>query len=589
MKQNKQLPDKLRAYVLPCSLFIAGLLLFISAGAQQPKAKNAKNASTAVVKNVTTSLNTPPVALSMKEFAKTPQGAKRRQQFGKNFGVNGRDSMKIKYPDGTSLTLRMVKNPRFGNQPTNITAKIKRDKNKKPEHSTDSKGQQWTCTTDHVQLTATSTTFLNNDYSNSASHIYPGACYTFEDFYNGSYKEQTGDRNPITIVTDNPNIKGSSYVTIKDPNMGTVLDAVHKLFREATGKAATESLTYQIYQTTNDADQSMKISGGASGYGASVSASYSKGSQSNTMNFTIDAIKTLFSITTTPPEGGFFKDPKVEATPNLMVIGSVTYGIRVLANMTVTLTSQQEAIALGAAYSGFGVSANVNFKEFSSNKSVNSSINCYVVGGPGNSTITFDKKDLEKQIEKVISGATYQNAKPVKYEFYDMAGNVIGSNSATDHFAVRQCTPGTSDPRLESVFVSFLIGGDGKNNDTNYELDLYPGNVNLDKTTIMRPPVFLYNEFADGGGQVEYKPNEQITVKLLEVNKTTTLSEFTKNGGAIVLNEFPPGNDKWQNAQLNLTLNFEGGVSHQISFTNANVSEVDKRLILYFTDAFKVQ
>src|ERR1700682_646863 len=148
MEQNKQLPGKHRAYALACSLFIVGLLLFFSAGAQQPKAKNAKNAknaSTAVTKNVTTSLDTPPVALSMKEFAKTPQGAKRRQQFGKNFGANGKDSMNIKYPDGTSLKLKMVKSPRFGNQPTSITAKIKHDKNKKPEHSTDSKGQQWTC------------------------------------------------------------------------------------------------------------------------------------------------------------------------------------------------------------------------------------------------------------------------------------------------------------------------------------------------------------------------------------------------------------------------------------------------------------
>lgn len=139
-----------------------------------------------------------------------------------------------------------------------------------------------------------------------------------------------------------------------------------------------------------------------------------------------------------------------------------------------------------------------------------------------------------------MAGATYQNAKPVKYEFYDMAGDVIGSNSATDNFAVRQCAPGTDDPRLESVFVTFIIGNDGKNNDTNYELDLYPGNVNLDKTVVSTPPVFQYNEQADGGGKVEFDQNQQITNKLLEVNRSTTPSEFTKNGGAIVLNGYPP-------------------------------------------------
>jgi len=589
MKRSNQSTAIWTQCLLRFGLITGASLLLLTAVGQQKKKKKPAADSTATVSTATAMETRAPIALNMREFAKTPQGNQRKQQYGKNFGVKGRDSMEVKYPDGSSLKLKMVKSPRFANQPTNISAKIHHDKNKKPERSTDSKGQQWTCTTDHVKLTATSTTFLNNDYSSSASHIYPGACYTFEDFYNGSYKEQEGERNPITIVTDNPNVKGSSYVTINNPNMATVLNGVHQLFRESTGAASTESLTYQIYQTTNDADQSLKISGGASGYGITLNGSYSNTSKSNTMNFTIDAIKTLFSITTVPPQNGFFKDPSVENTPNLMVIGSVSYGIRVLANMTVDFTSQEQAIALGASYSGFGVSATVNFKDISSNKSVNSSINCYVVGGPGNSTLSFDKKDLEKEIEKVMAGATYQNAKPVKYEFYDMAGDVVGSNSATDDFAVRQCAPGTDDPRLESAFVTFTIGNDGKNNDTNYELDLYPGNVNLDKTVVSKPPVFRYNEQADGGGEIEFDNNQQITNKLLEVNRSTTLSEFTKNGGAIVLTEFPPGNDTWQNSQLSLTLNFEGAKPQTITYTNANVSEVNKKLILYFTGEFKVQ
>src|SRR5580700_6119883 len=108
----------------------------------------------------------------MKDYAKTPKGVARKQKY-KDTYSKGPATKEIKYPDGSTLHLKMVRNPKFGDQPTNIVAHYKgndkaNDKAKgknKEEHSTDSKGQQWTCTTDHIQLTASSTTFLNNDYS----------------------------------------------------------------------------------------------------------------------------------------------------------------------------------------------------------------------------------------------------------------------------------------------------------------------------------------------------------------------------------------------------------------------------------------
>jgi Thiol-activated cytolysin len=578
---GKKHSGKHRAYAIRCYLLPA-VLLFFSFSQAQPK----KNSGAI-------SQDGPPAAHSMKEFAKTPQGAKRQQQYGKAFGSSdkGEASKDIKYSDGTSVHLKMVKNPSFGDQPTSIMAKIKHEPKIKSDHSTDSKGQQWTCSTDHVQLSATSTTFLNNDYSSSASHIYPGACYTFADFYNGSYKEQTGERNPITIITDNTNIKGSSFIKVRDPDMGTIRNAVDNLFRETTRSSASESLTYQIYETSNDADQSIKISGGASGYGVSLNAGYSNSSQSKTINLTIDAIKTLFSINTVPPDSGFFKDPNVERTPNLMVIGSVSYGVRVLANMTVTFNSQQEEADFAASYSGFGVSANVAFDQISKSSSVSSTINCYVVGGPGNSTLSFDKKDLQKEIEKIMSGATYKNAMPVKYEFYDMAGNVVGSKSATDDFAVRQCIPGKDDPRLESVFVQFQTANDGKNGDDNYTLILWPGNDNISSNKQYGDMVFEYNQSGSAESGLEYQGNTTYSVKMESVNKPATLSQFTKHGGQLLLSIFPNGSDTWQNSVIMVTLNFEGGLgpATPIKYTNINIDQNSPHRVLYFDGNFKAQ
>lgn len=529
------------------------------------------------------------IARNMKDYAKTPQGIKRKEKYGNTYSTEPA-TKDFPYKDGSTLFLKM--SPKFGGLPPGIVPHLGDvDKKVKPDHSTDSKGQQWTCSTEHITLTATSSTFLTNDYSSAASHIYPGACYTFENFNNGSYKEQTGDRNPLTIVTDNTNIKGSSFVTVKDPNMATIRNAVDDLFRESKGPAATESLAYQIYRNLNEADQGLKISGGASGYGATLTGSFATGSQSKTVNLTIDAIKTLFSINTIPPENGFFKDPNVEVTPYLQVMGKVSYGVRILANLTATFNSQDEAAAFAASYSGFGVSADVKFSDISKNTAISSTFNGYVVGGPGNSKVSFNKKDLEKEINKIMAGATYKNAMPVSYEFYDMAGDVVGSNSATNSFAVRNCTPGSKDPRLESVTVQFQTGDDGKNATTDYTLWLYPGNVNLGVPAQKDwKLVFSFDEYDSPEGPLEYNGKTSYTVKMEGVYRPATLSEFTKNGGILVFTERPQPsnpNDIWQNVAIVMTLNFAGGQSQTITWSTINIDQNFPERILYFDGKFK--
>jgi hypothetical protein len=208
------------------------------------------------------------------------------------------------------------------------------------------------------------------------------------------------------------------------------------------------------------------------------------------------------------------------------------------------------------------------------------------VGGPGNSTLSFDKRDLEKEIDKVMAGATYKNAMPVKYEFYDMAGNVVGSNSATDTFAVRQCTPGKKDPRLESVFVTFNVGGDGKDHDSNFSLLLWPGNYDISPSKQYGDMVFQYQQALDEGGTTEYYPNASYTVEMERVNKLATLSQFTKNGGQMLFSLFPVGNDTWQNGGIEVTLNFEGMPPKKVSFENITIDQDGRHRMLYFDGTF---
>jgi len=537
------------------------------------------------------------------DFKSTPKYVSRKAKYDKNEDGSGLHK-DITYPDNSKLKLSMVKNPSFGGQATNISshAKLKSKDNKKQN------GSDWVCATNSVSLNATSTTFLNNDYSGTASHLYPGAIYTFDNFYNGSYKEQTGVRNPISLVIDNTDASGNSYITVSNPWMGTMNDGVRKLTRELPSRnAGAESFTYQVYETGNSAAQSLQVSGGASGYGITASASYGTSSSSNTINITIDATKIMYTINTYPPDSGYFKSESDEKVANQMVIGSVSYGIRVLANLTYTFSSSSEAADFKASYSGWGVSANVGLDQVSKSSNVSSTINCYVVGGPGNATMSFDKKDLEAQLKKIFAGATYQNAMPISYEFYDMAGDLVGSNSATDNFDVQACVPNTTGGHLISAYFTFTTApGSGKRGNDNYNIFLYSndptshmngqnnqfngssGNVKVD------PSIANYQT---QGQNVDYIGGQSNTVQGTinpqfgayygpKDRPDLNMDWFVKNGGLVNLHIYPDGSDTWNIQSLVLTLNFDGGISKTVTWKNISVADYSTQATLYIDGTF---
>jgi hypothetical protein len=532
-------------------------------------------------------------ALGDPAFKKTTTYAKQQTKHPKTFAETAQKD--IKYPDGSVVHLKMVKNPSFGGQGTSIKADTEKGSGKK-ESKTEN-GKQWDCATSSIKLTANSTSFLNADYATQAGYIYPGAIYTFDNFYNGSYKEQVGKRYPITLVNENPNIQGSAYVVVSDPGIAKVTNGVNKLINEMRGPAANEEFKYQVYETGNSAAQSLQISGGGSFAGFSASNKYGTSSVSNSVSLTIDATKIVYTINTAPEENGFFVDANIEKIPNLMVIGRVSYGIRVLANLTYTMNSSKEADEFKAGYSGFGGSANVTLGQMSKNASVSDTINGYVVGGPGNVTMSFDKRDLEEQLKAVFKGATYQNAKPIEYSFFDMSGDLVGSNSATDQFTQRNCVPNDNAAKLESAYITYQSGARGKDYEDHYNVSLYGGKSPTRNNyngydnypqTQDNGEAFIA-AYKTGPLNVAFGSNSSHQDQLTENRFFTnvTMDYFVKNGGLIHLHIYPNGNDTWNIGSIKLQLNFVGGISQIVNFGAVTLSQDSTEATLYFDGAFK--
>jgi len=571
--------------------------------AQLAAATPAKPAATPAKTVASTSpMTTAPTVKNMKDYAKTTKGVERSKKHTKATAAVLKKH--IKYNDGTGATVTMVKNPSFdqGSTVKNPSRHIiKKD-------SSAQGGSKWVCTTENVELDANSTSFLSNDYSASISHIYPGAIYTFDAIASGNYNEQVGARNPIMISTDNPNIKGTGYVTVTDPNMATVRAAVAQLFKESVGPPATESQAFQVFQDYNNAATSLSIYGFASYAGASASDANLNQSTSNSITVTIDERKSLFTINTIPPDSGFFKNAALEDDPSLMVIGSVSYGIRVLANLTLTFNSAQEENDFKAAYSGFGADANVAIQYLSTSKSVQSTINCYVVGGPGNSTLSFDKKDLEKQLKQLVAGVNYQNARPISYQFYDMACNVVGAQSATDQFQEHSCVPAsTAKAKLLSATITFH-NQSGKRGDDHFHAFVYSNDGITDQTAAQ--PNNNYNGGNQGNGEnppndpclyyyytyaqnIDYQAGGSNTIQLTGGPQAgnyykggLTLGYMMDHGGVVHLHIFPNGNDTWTIQELDLQLNFEDGVSKPVKWQNITLAQYSTEATLYFDGSF---
>jgi hypothetical protein len=544
------------------------------------------------------------VTMHSPAFKSTPTYARRKQAYDKNTDDTARRD--IPMPDGSHLKLKMVKNPSFGNMPPSI--KTTTDKGSEKKTTEKNNGSQWDCTSSTVSLTANSSSFMNGDYESVAGHIYPGAIYTFDNFFNGSFKEQEGARNPVQLVLLSANIDGSVYVNVKNPGMGTIGNGVNKLIHELKGPVSVQDFRFQTYQTGNNASQALQIGGGGSYAGFSVSASFNTSSTSNTVNMTIDAKKILYTIDLGSQDSAFFVDHKVEATRNLMVMSSVSYGIRVIGNYTYTFNSSSEAAAFKASYSGFGGSASAQLNQISTNSSVSNTINYYVVGGPGNGALAFDKKQLEKQLNNVISHATWDNVVPIEYSFSDMAGDLIGSYSSTDNITQRMCVPNTNGAKLQSIFVTFHTGQDGKDNDTHYNISLYGGNAgtrnnyngydgNPPQTNNNQEPFIAM--YKTGPLNVTYNTNATSTVQMTNnaylgglenagsVYNNLDLDYFVQHGGIIHLHIWPNGNDTWVIQGMTLQLNFEGGITEPVSFSALTVSQNSSEATLYFDGTFK--
>jgi hypothetical protein len=419
-------------------------------------------------------------------------------------------SKRINIGNGNSVNVQLMRNVNTGGEPAF-------NKENKATLPTEKSGSM-TCTVNQVKFTAESTTFMNGNNSNLI-RLYPGAIYTFDDFFGGGYNEIVTGRNPIRVYTDQPvKAGGTSVITVNNPSGAAMNDAatgipvIRNSINEGGGGT---DIKYRSFSSNSEAELAIKVSAGGSYSGFTASTSFSHNSVNNRYYLTIDVVKPMFTIKAEKPANGFFNDANIAATPNMLYVKEITYGTRILANIELLLDKREDVLKFNAEYGAKGgMNFNLGGDFLSKTSKTTKTVNAYVIGAPNTAT-TFNVDKLEEEIRNMLATCHFQHARPVYYTMGDMNGATVSALSATDEYTERLCVPDNLTYTLSEASLEINTGADNKE---------APSGV----------AIWLYNQATNAA--VYYQPIENSKVEFPS-NKTTPigLMKYSKNANDFTL------------------------------------------------------
>jgi len=344
----------------------------------------------------------------------------------------------------------------------------------------------FTCTSTTETFSSQSTSFMNAS-QDKVNQFYPGNIANYYDFYTGSHSVNVPARNSITLVSSNlANTSGNVSEVVTSPTMSTVQQAISNIVRRFSTTTGSAGLEYRVFSSTSEADLAIKLNAAGSYAGFKASADYNKTEASKHYYLTFDVIKPMYTINVQPQAGtaaGYLTDPNTTA-PDLILINSVTYGTRILANLDIEINNNQDMLDIIASYGQAiegGVSANAGFNYLKNLNTTTKTLNGYVVGGPMATTV-LHLETLEADIFSTLAACNYQSAAPISYTISNLADNKLGIESATDNVIVKKCVPKDAIVSLTGVNVTIFTGSDNKETGSVFNCEVYNRNVNDDGT-----------------------------------------------------------------------------------------------------------
>ena len=398
----------------------------------------------------------------------------------------------------------------------------------------DNSDPSWNCTVTNESVNAQSTTFMNASKNEQGNHLYPGAIYTFDDYASGNFKAFENGLNPMEVYTNTQ--VGNNGFKVQNPTAPSIKQAISNIIGQFSPSQGGATVLQQTLYTDNQTDLSIAISAGGAYDGYSGSDSYSHNQSEHHIYLTLDAIKSLYTISVHRPANGYFGEGQIpQSNSPIVLVQDVTYGARLLANIDITITSRTDMNKFQFAYNAIAANGFVNVDALAHDASITYKINAYMVGVPTSTGIITTLQNFQQQLNNIFSQSNYRNAVPIQYSLTDLDGNYLGVESMTDQFTVRNCTPAQEKYTLQSAFLSLRSGGDGKNDDSKFDLSIGMDDGNGSNNSPGNGPLYgQIGQFEDN--QTEYKSGSSLPSQPIIITKDPshpngyTLDDFKKGG-----------------------------------------------------------
>lgn len=336
----------------------------------------------------------------------------------------------------------------------------------------DAKGDN--CYFDNRQVTLNDRGYISLDIGSQITKVLPGTAFHFGDYANGSWRAITENRNPFRISCSNANINGKVGEEVPDASQTSIRQAVANIYgRFPSDPAKVANLTFSMFaqEVTNQAELSVKIGGGGHGFGFSADNLFQYSTKSNKKTFFVDIVKTLYTIDTEENPNGLFADPSLN-TNDVIYIGSVTYGIRILASIELDITDEEVMNSFNAKYNGFAYGGYINADVFAKDVKNQATVKFYVVGGTGSGiTPAYNISEMQKRIEEMTKTINYHTCQPIRYSLRNNKKEIVSYASATDYFKYRSCDP--PGENMKPATVKVRISGIQLKDMEKDDVDLY--------------------------------------------------------------------------------------------------------------------
>jgi hypothetical protein len=337
------------------------------------------------------------------------------------------------------------------------------------------------CKTTYYDFNCNSSTFMSADYESEAQYIYPSAIYNMQEFENANFNEITKNRNDITLSIDVPDIKTNTFITVNNPNIITLREGIRSLFENFDdNKAGSMDFRYRIFESNSDIERQLKTTAGGGisfgTFGGAQSDNTWEEDQNQSHHYiTVDIIKDLFTITSYPNEQYFSVNPT--DSNELVMVNSVTYGMRLLANIDVTNLIEEKTSQSNNKASFIAANGHLNLSSLEKSLGSQTTINCYVVGGPINGRCSFTVENFESEINHIVEGTNFNNARPIQYSLSDLNGNIFSIQSSVTKIPIKECVAHPKH-KIEYAYLDVITGDDEKDRCIDVNYALYDGNIN---------------------------------------------------------------------------------------------------------------